>query len=545
MREKRPGVRRVRRMARETFGYQNLRPGQEAAIQSALAGRDTLAVMPTGAGKSAIYQLVGIELPGPTVVVSPLIALQRDQVEAIREQQVGGAAVLNSTIRASERRTAFEQLQQQQVEFVFLAPEQFSNQEVLEQLRAARPSLFVVDEAHCITEWGHDFRPDYLKLGAVIEALGHPTVLALTATAAPPVRQEIVERLGMRDPQTIVRGFDRPNIWLSVEMYHDEASKRRALLDRVAESEAPGIVYAATRKRAEALAEALRERGLAAASYHAGMKSRERDHVHTAFMRDELAVVVATTAFGMGIDKPNVRFVFHYDISESVDAYYQEIGRAGRDGEPADAILFYRPEDIGIRRFFGGSGQVDADQIERVALAVHACAAPIASQELREALGLSQSQLLAALGRLEDVGVVVTSGDGLVAPGAATGDLRAIAATAARNLRDRRSFGRSRLEMIRGYAEARDCRREFVLTYFGEEFDGPCEFCDNCDAGRNILRDKEAEPYPVGGRVAHRAWGPGSVIRYEAEKIVVLFDSVGYKTLALDLVAQAGLLAPA
>jgi ATP-dependent DNA helicase RecQ len=545
MSEKRPGARRVRRMARETFGYESLRPGQEAAIQSALSGRDTLAVMPTGAGKSAIYQLVGIELPGPTVVVSPLIALQRDQMEAIREQQIGGAAILNSTIRASERRAAFEQLRQQQLEFVFLAPEQFANPAVLEQLRAAKPSLFVVDEAHCITEWGHDFRPDYLKLGAVIEALGHPTVLALTATAAPPVRQEIVERLGMRDAHTLVRGFDRPNIWLGVEMYHDEASKRRALLDRVAEAEAPGIVYAATRKRAEALAEALRTRGLAAASYHAGMKSREREHVHMAYIRDELDVVVATTAFGMGIDKPNVRFVYHYDISESVDAYYQEIGRAGRDGEIADAILFYRPEDIGLRRFFGGSGQVDADQIEHVARAVHASAVPIAPQELRESLGLSQSQLLAALGRLEDAGVVATLPNGTVVSGESAGDLAAIAVAAARSLKERRSFGRSRLEMIRAYAEVRDCRREFILTYFGEEFDGPCDLCDNCDAGRNIVRDKASEPYPVGERVAHRAWGLGSVIRYEGDKLVVLFDSVGYRTLALDLVVQRGLLGPA
>ena len=254
----------------------------------------------------------------PTIIVSPLIALQRDQVESIEELDVGHAALLNSTLRAAEWREAMEDLQHGEVKFIFLAPEQFNNEETLQQLLQAKPSLFVVDEAHCISEWGHDFRPDYLRMGGVIESLGHPTVLALTATAAPPVREEILERLGMHNPRVISQGFDRPNIWLGVETFHDTGMKKDALVERVIEAEKPGIIYVATRKHAEEIALALQERDVSAVFYHAGMKAKEREQVQQAFMADEAEIIVATTAFGMGIDKPNVRFVFHYDISDSV-----------------------------------------------------------------------------------------------------------------------------------------------------------------------------------------------------------------------------------
>src|SRR5215211_909737 len=246
---------RIDRVAREVFGFTDLRPGQREAIESVLAGRDTLVVMSTGAGKSAIYQIAGLLIDGATVVVSPLIALQRDQVD-----DLAGAAQLNSTVPAAERERALAELAEDALEFLLLAPEQLANPDVLGELAAARPSLLVVDEAHCISEWGHDFRPDYLRLGAAAEALGRPTILALTATAAPPVRDEIVERLGLRDPQMLVRGFDRPNIRLSVERFFGEQGserKLRALEARVAEAPKPGIVYVATRREAEELAERL------------------------------------------------------------------------------------------------------------------------------------------------------------------------------------------------------------------------------------------------------------------------------------------------
>jgi ATP-dependent DNA helicase RecQ len=334
------------------LGLETIRPGQEQTILSILERRDTLAVMPTGYGKSAIYQVAAVVLRGPTVVISPLIALQRDQVATIAEQEVGGAALVNSALRQSERREAFEHLEEGELEFLFLAPEQFNQEATLERLRTANPSLFVVDEAHCISEWGHDFRPEYLRLGAVIEALGHPVVLALTATASPPVREEIVTRLGMRRPCVIVRGFDRPNIWLGVETFPSELAKKHALVERVLAADKPGIVYVATRKHAEAVAEALGDHGMKSVYYHAGMNPRERAQVQEAFLTDAEEVIVATNAFGMGIDKANVRFVFHYDIPPTVDAYYQEVGRAGRDGQEARALLLYRPEDLGLPTLF-------------------------------------------------------------------------------------------------------------------------------------------------------------------------------------------------
>src|SRR3954452_2838339 len=269
----------IERVARDVFGFSELRPGQREAVEAIVAGRDTLAVMSTGYGKSAIYQIAALMIPGPTVVVSPLIALQRDQIEDLERQGAGGAAGVNSTVPESERTAAMERLGDDNLEFLFLSPEQLANEQVVADLAAAKPSLMVVDEAHCISEWGHDFRPDYLRLGAFIAEMGHPPVLALTATASPPVREEIIERLDMHDPLVLVRGFDRPNIWLGVERFHEEAPKRRALVEATEQSDKPGLIYAATRRSAEELAESL-----GATPYHAGMSAKKRDQIQNDFM---------------------------------------------------------------------------------------------------------------------------------------------------------------------------------------------------------------------------------------------------------------------
>lgn len=533
--------RNLRRHARERLGLERLRPGQREAVDAVLEGRDTLAVMPTGSGKSAIYQLAGSLVGGPTVVVSPLIALQRDQEEAIGEQDTGAAARLNSLLGEGARADVLSDLAGDELEFVLLAPEQLENREVLAALEATAPSLFVVDEAHCVSHWGHEFRPSYLGLAPVIEGLGHPTVLALTATAAPPVRQEIVERLGMRRARVVVRGFDRPNLHLSAARFDDAARKRRALVDRVLDAEPPGIVYAGTRRLTEELAEELGERGVGAAPYHAGRGRADRDAVQAAFMDDRLAVVVATTAFGMGVDKPNVRFVFHNDIPESVDSYYQEIGRAGRDGEPAAAVLFYRPEDLGLRRFLssGGAGEEDLDAVLRV-LRRHRVALP--RDSVRREAGISRGRTAAALDALEAAGAARREpGRGVRASGPCRprGD---IVTEAMAHVERRGAFERSRLEMVRRYAETRDCRRAFLLSYFGEAFDPPCDRCDSCDAGTaSASRDG---PFAIGSRVRHREWGDGTVHHLEDGKLVVLFEDAGYRTLVEDVVLAEDLVEP-
>jgi ATP-dependent DNA helicase RecQ len=315
--------RAIRRTCREKYHFDQFRPGQKEALEAVLHGRDTLAVLPTGSGKSAIYQLAGLMIPGPTVIVSPLIALQRDQSQSIQEAELATAAVLNSLQPRAEREQTLSDLEDQELEFLLLAPEQLASAETLDRIKQAKPSLFVVDEAHCISEWGHDFRPDYLRLGAAIEALGHPRTLALTATASAEVRGEICERLGLRDPEIIVAGFDRPNIRLSVRGLTGERLKLEVLQRLLTELPRPGIVYTSTRQHAEDVAAALAGAGVAAAAYHAGLKRDARHERQERFMSGSLDVIVATSAFGMGIDKPDVRFVVHYDVSDSLDSYYQ------------------------------------------------------------------------------------------------------------------------------------------------------------------------------------------------------------------------------
>lgn len=539
---RRKSTRQLQRIARDKFGYAEFRPGQEAAIRSILDGRDTVAILPTGLGKSMIYQVTTLLLSGPAVIVSPLIALQRDQVESIEELKVGQAALINSTMRDVERQEVFQQLKDGNLNYIFLAPEQFNSPEIIQSLKEAQPALFVVDEAHCISEWGHDFRPEYLHLNAVIESLGHPTVVALTATASPLVRGEIIERLQMCDPEIVVQGFDRPNIWLGVEAFHDERDKKKALIERICASELPGIVYTATRKHAEEIAQALCEQGVLAAFYHAGMRASEREVTQRRFMEDEMRVIVATVAFGMGIDKPNVRFVYHYDISDSLDSYYQEIGRAGRDGLPASAILFYRAEDLRIHRFFAGSGRISLDLVELIARVIHDSKEPITLQDLYAETRLSRSKLAEALSRLEEVGAIISLPSGEVIANGTNFSLDRVTQEAMEAHLSRREFDRSRIEMIRCYAEVSDCRREYLLNYFGEESDQPCGCCDNCDAGIMVAEVNDERPFAINAKVTHTIWGEGLVLRYEGDKMVVLFDGVGYKTLAVDLVLARSLL---
>jgi ATP-dependent DNA helicase RecQ len=537
----------LKRLARDVLGYSDLRPGQLDAVRALLAGRDTLVVMPTGAGKSAIYQLAGLRLAGPTVVVSPTISLQHDQAESMRSQPLPEAAVINSRVTRTREREARAKLRRGAVEFLLLAPEQFRRHEILDDLRRARPSLFVVDEAHCISEWGHDFRPDYLSLDAIVQELGRPVVLALTATAAPEVRDEIVTRLGMRDPVVIVHGFDRPNLHLAVRMFTSEAEKTDAVLEAVAAAQKPGLVYVATRRHAEQLAAALSDGGERALFYHGGLSARERESVHESFRsapNDQAEVIVATNAFGMGVDKPNVRFVFHYDIPESLDAYYQEIGRGGRDGERAEAILFYRPEDLSLRRFFAG-GRVGEEEIQRVADAVAEADGPLPPEDLRARLAISGAKVTRAIAGLEETGAVAVLAGGAVQAVPAKMESAELASEAALADARRRDHELARLEIMRTFAEHDGCRRRFLLSYFGETLAEPCRFCDNCDAGRTeVTPQRRDRPFAVKSWVRHRRWGRGVVKSYDHDKMTVVFDQVGIKTLQTRTVVQRRLLQP-
>jgi ATP-dependent DNA helicase RecQ len=530
-----PSAAVIRRTAKDAFGWKHLRDGQLEAMRSVLSGRDTLVVMPTGAGKSACYQVPALLLDGPTVVVSPLLALQRDQVLDLLAH---GAFAANSAQRQSTLDEGWAGIEAGETEFVFLAPEQLAKPEVVERLAAVRPSLFVVDEAHCVAAWGHDFRPEYLRLGSVIEQLGHPVVIALTATAAPPVREEIVERLGLDDPAQVVRGFDRPNLFLEVVRPRSDELKRDEVVTRAMVEAKPGIVYAATRKDAELYAAQLAELNVTAAAYHAGMRAKARERVHNDFLAGAVDVVVATTAFGMGIDKPDVRFVIHADVPESLDAYYQEIGRAGRDGEPSATVLFYRPEDLGLRKFFTSSS-ADPVVIQRVATLVDLHDGPVEVSALREAARLSATRLTSTVNLLEDVGALVVDEVGLVDRPPEAPEPPEAAELAVRRAKEREGIDRSRVEMVRGFAETPGCRRDFLLGYFGEEYAAPCGACDRCADGVAGDTDDGSGPWHTNDRVTHDTWGDGVVMRTEPDRVTVLFERAGYKTLRLDAVRPA------
>src|SRR6185503_5750292 len=344
------------------FGFEDFREGQREVIGSILEGKDAVVVMPTGSGKSLCYQLPAMILDGATLVVSPLIALMKDQVDALLARGLP-ATFINSSISESEQHARIEALRRREHKLVYVAPERFRSSRFTSALQQVPISLFAVDEAHCISTWGHDFRPDYLRLRNVIKSLGKVQTLALTATATPYVRSDIIQQLGLDQPQTFVSGFDRPN--LSIEVKHTEREREKiAHIKRLAQRiHGSGIIYASTRKAVEQVGGKLEDAGLSVVIYHAGMSDSLRIKAQDAFMSSRKQMIVATNAFGMGIDKPDIRFVVHYQMPGSLEAYYQEIGRAGRDGEAATCSLLYQLEDRRTHQFFLGGKHPKFDDV--------------------------------------------------------------------------------------------------------------------------------------------------------------------------------------
>lgn len=542
-------------------------PGQREALEAVLARRDVVAILPTGGGKTLVYQLAGTLLDGTTVVATPLIALMQDQVRRLAEGEDGSrpqrVGAITGVLRGERRRKLLAQLARGTLDFLFATPEQLAREDVRQALTQTRVDVFCVDEAHCISEWGFDFRPAYRELASAAAAMGRPPILALTATAPDAVRKDVASELGLQDPVIVARGFDRPNLHFDVVRVTDPDRRDRQLakaLGEVLEPGQAGVVYCTTRRESEETARALQALRMAAGYYHGAMERVVRKEVQEAFLDGGVSVLCATSAFGMGIDKPDIRIVLHRTMPDSLESYWQEAGRAGRDGKPADCVLLYRMEDRSVHehlhRRSRPSERTIAKMIHLLSRVGKVTPEVDVLNGVVEDADVARSGVTALLEDLDRFGYVTRFTHGIRWRGDPAAAMEAMATHQAMQV----EIEQSRLDMVAAYAETTACRRRYLLNYLGDDYGAElCLRCDNClrKAERRTLDDWDLEserervaahrggPFAPGDAVEHPEWGEGIVQRVDGTVLVVRFDSVGYRSMHTPTVIERNLLLPA
>ncbi len=559
----------LRREAKKRFGVTSFRSAQREVLESVFRGRNVLGIMPTGAGKSLTYQLAALFLPHTVVVVSPLIALMQDQQRRALDAAIQ-VQKIDSTLTHAQRHEAEEAITTGIPKLLYVTPERLEQQEFLSELKQGGVSLFVVDEAHVLSQWGHDFRPAYMGLRYARAKLGNPPVLALTATATQEVIQDILRDLDAADATVINAGSERTNLFFAVYPTVNNDAKIARLTRMITDEPGSGIVYTASVRSANELYERFTDAGFAVGLYHGRLTAKERQHALADFMQNKYRVMIATKAFGLGIDKPDIRYVVHYEFPDSLESYFQEAGRAGRDGLPAQAVLLFRLEDKRIQSFFSAGRYPRADELRKVLDAMSSHDAMNAADLAKTAeIGSKRAQVLLYL--LRDTGLAISKGPGYICTDAVIVDDEQISALLAAYA-ERAENDRTRLDDMMRYAETVQCRRQVFRAYFNEPAGEPCGNCDNCVnhtaeqhapvalhaaaeqdgvtrietiTGPIVTTAPETLPeavepaFSIGDVVRHEQFGPGIVQDANGETLLVRFEHLGSKKLKAAFVSKA------